>query len=149
MFPWTLSDYTSKKLDLSDPSVYRDLTKPVGALNPKRLAYFRERMQLMKGDVDDAGSYLYGTHYSTAAYVLFYLVRIMPAEMINLQSGVYDHPDRTFGDMAAAWSSVLENHADLKELTPEFFEPGGGGKVRRGEGAGILSLHSFSFPTNF
>lgn len=27
VFPWILSDYCSKKLDLSDPSSYRDLSK--------------------------------------------------------------------------------------------------------------------------
>ena len=132
VFPWTLSDYTSKKLDLSDPKHYRDLSKPVGALNQKRLDYFRERMQLMAGDVDNtqhAGSFLYGTHYSTSAYVLFYLVRTMPSEMMNLQSGVYDHPDRTFSDMKDTFDSVNTNHADLKELIPEFFDPGTGGKV--------------------
>lgn len=28
--PWVLSDYTSETIDLTDESVYRDLTKPVG-----------------------------------------------------------------------------------------------------------------------
>jgi hypothetical protein len=27
VFPWILTDYTSPTLDLSDPNVYRDLTK--------------------------------------------------------------------------------------------------------------------------
>ena len=27
VFPWVLADYHSNKLDLADPSVYRDLTK--------------------------------------------------------------------------------------------------------------------------
>jgi factor associated with neutral sphingomyelinase activation len=126
VFPWTLSDYTSKKIDLADPKHYRDLAKPVGALNLARLEYFKERMEMMRGDVDE--SFLYGTHYSTSAYVLFYLVRTMPSEMMNLQSGVYDHPDRTFGDMKDTWESVNTNHADLKELIPEFFDLSTGGK---------------------
>jgi len=33
VFPWVLSDYTSKELNLRDPFVYRDLQKPIGALN--------------------------------------------------------------------------------------------------------------------
>ena len=33
VFPWVLNDYTSKKLDLKDENNYRDLSKPVGALN--------------------------------------------------------------------------------------------------------------------
>jgi hypothetical protein len=35
--PWVLQDYTSQTLDLNDPKVYRDLSKPIGALEPKRL----------------------------------------------------------------------------------------------------------------
>lgn len=37
VFPWVIGDYTSEKLDLSDGRVYRDLTKPIGALNESRL----------------------------------------------------------------------------------------------------------------
>ena len=41
VFPWVLSDYTSKTLDLSDASSFRDLSKPIGALNPERLREFK------------------------------------------------------------------------------------------------------------
>lgn len=43
VFPWVLVDYTSKELRLDDPSVYRDLSKPVGALNPHRVDALKER----------------------------------------------------------------------------------------------------------
>lgn len=36
VFPWVLSDYTSSSIDLSSPSVYRDLSKPMGYLNEER-----------------------------------------------------------------------------------------------------------------
>ena len=36
VFPWVLSDYTSPSLDLHSPSVYRDLSKPMGYLNEER-----------------------------------------------------------------------------------------------------------------
>ena len=45
VFPWILADYTSETIDLSDHGVYRDLTKPVGALNPDRLAQLIDRYQ--------------------------------------------------------------------------------------------------------
>lgn len=32
VFPWVLRDYESEHLNLSSPEVYRDLTKPMGAL---------------------------------------------------------------------------------------------------------------------
>ena len=47
VFPWILADYTSDALDLTDPATFRDLSKPVGALEEKRLTFFRERHQSM------------------------------------------------------------------------------------------------------
>ena len=47
VFPWILSDYTSSSLDLNDPATFRDLSKPVGALEEKRLAFFKDRYQSM------------------------------------------------------------------------------------------------------
>ncbi len=47
VFPWILADYTSDTLDLNNPATFRDLSKPVGALEDKRLAFFRERYQSM------------------------------------------------------------------------------------------------------
>jgi hypothetical protein len=36
VFPWVLQDYESEELDLSNPAVYRDLSKPMGALSKRR-----------------------------------------------------------------------------------------------------------------
>jgi hypothetical protein len=46
VFPWILTDYESDTIDLADPRVYRDLSKPVGALNPTRLKAFVERYEV-------------------------------------------------------------------------------------------------------
>ena len=46
VFPWVLSDYTSEMVpDLNDPKNYRDLSKPMGALNEQRLSEFQERFE--------------------------------------------------------------------------------------------------------
>ena len=37
IFPWVITDYESTELDLQNPSVFRDLSRPIGALNPDRL----------------------------------------------------------------------------------------------------------------
>jgi factor associated with neutral sphingomyelinase activation len=39
VFPWILTDYRSSSIDLTDPKIYRDLSLPIGALNPKRLLF--------------------------------------------------------------------------------------------------------------
>lgn len=36
IFPWILADYSSEKLDFNKSSTFRDLSKPVGALDAKR-----------------------------------------------------------------------------------------------------------------
>jgi len=42
-FPWILSNYTSQQLDLNDASNYRDLSKPIGVVNPKNEEEVREK----------------------------------------------------------------------------------------------------------
>lgn len=42
-FPWILSDYTSDTLDLENPNVYRNLSKPIGANNPKNEREVKEK----------------------------------------------------------------------------------------------------------
>ena len=37
VFPWVISDYDSEEIDLEDEKVYRDLSKPIGAINEDRL----------------------------------------------------------------------------------------------------------------
>ncbi|KAK6285550.1 hypothetical protein POUND7_011729 [Theobroma cacao] len=121
VFPWILSDNSSKSLDLSDPSAYRDLSKPVGALNPDRLKKFQERYASFDDPV--IPKFHYGSHYSSAGTVLYYLVRVEPFTTlsIQLQGGKFDHADRMFSDVAATWNGVLEDMSDVKELVPELF----------------------------
>lgn len=42
-FPWILADYTSEELDVSDPRVFRDLSKPVAVLNERNAKAVREK----------------------------------------------------------------------------------------------------------
>lgn len=44
VFPWVVADYSSSTLDLDNPKTFRDLTKPIGALNPERLI----KLQVLK-----------------------------------------------------------------------------------------------------
>ncbi|XP_058744102.1 BEACH domain-containing protein C2-like isoform X2 [Vicia villosa] len=116
VFPWILSDYTSENLDLSNPSSYRDLSKPVGALNPDRLKTFQERYTSFDDPI--IPKFHYGSHYSSAGTVLYYLVRVEPFTTlsIKLQGGKFDHADRMFSDISATWNGVLEDMSDVKEL---------------------------------
>jgi hypothetical protein len=63
-----LADYTSEALDLDNPAkaheTFRDLSKPVGALNPARLQRFIERRRGFEDPSGETPSFLYGSHYS-------------------------------------------------------------------------------------
>lgn len=127
VFPWVISDFQSEQLDLANPSSYRDLSKPVGALNSERLANFKARMREMPQEIE-GGPFLYGTHFSTPGYVLYFLVREVPEYMQRLQNGRFDHPDRLFTSIQSAWFSCLSAPTDVKELIPEFFWTEGEGR---------------------
>ena len=43
VFPWVITNYTDTTLDLSSPTNYRDLGRPIGALNQSRRQYFEDR----------------------------------------------------------------------------------------------------------
>lgn len=117
VFPWVLNTYKGPTIDLSDESVYRDLSKPIGALNAARLEELKERFEAMPPE----DRFLYGTHYSTPAYVISFLVRKNPLHMIKLQSGAFDNPNRLFHSVNKEWKSVLENAGNVRELIPEFY----------------------------
>lgn len=65
----------------------------------------------------------WGSHYSVAGFVLWYLVRMEPYTSLHvqLQDGRFDRPDRLFASLAATFKSCTTNPSDVKELTPEFF----------------------------
>ena len=78
MFPWVLQDYTSHQLDLSEPRVFRDLSKPMGIQNPKHVEEVKDRYDSFEDPSGVVAKFHYGTHYSNSAMVLHYLVRVEP-----------------------------------------------------------------------
>ncbi|XP_036071922.1 neurobeachin-like protein 2 isoform X9 [Oryzias melastigma] len=123
VFPWVLCDYTSPTLDLNDPSVFRDLSKPIGVVNPRHAQNVREKYESFEDPTGTIDKFHYGTHYSNAAGVMHYMIRMEPFTTlhIQLQSGRFDVADRQFHSVAAAWQARMESPADVKELIPEFF----------------------------
>ncbi|KAG8442024.1 hypothetical protein GDO86_010988 [Hymenochirus boettgeri] len=116
VFPWVIADYTSSELDLSIPESYRDLSKPIGALKMERLERLLKRYNEMPEP-----KFIYGSHYSSPGYVLFYLVRVAPEYMLCIQNGKFDHADRMFNSISETWRNCLEGVTDFKELIPEFY----------------------------
>ncbi|KAJ6664668.1 hypothetical protein lerEdw1_006241 [Lerista edwardsae] len=134
VFPFILSDYTSETLDLNDPSVYRNLVKPIAVQSKEKedryvdtYKYLEEEYR--KGAREDdpmppVQPYHYGSHYSNSGTVLHFLVRMPPFTKMFLayQDQSFDIPDRTFHSTNTTWRlSSYESMTDVKELIPEFF----------------------------
>ncbi|XP_063161770.1 neurobeachin isoform X3 [Candoia aspera] len=121
VFPWVLTNYESEELDLTLPGNFRDLSKPIGALNPKRAVFYAERYETWEND--QTPPYHYNTHYSTSTCTLSWLVRIEPFTtfFLNANDGKFDHPDRTFSSVARSWRNSQRDTSDVKELIPEFY----------------------------
>uniref|UniRef100_A0A3B3SWB4 Uncharacterized protein n=1 Tax=Paramormyrops kingsleyae TaxID=1676925 RepID=A0A3B3SWB4_9TELE len=121
VFPWVIANYESEELDLALPSNFRDLSKPMGALNPKRAAFFSERFDTWEDE--QVPRFHYGTHYSTCSFTLMWLLRLEPFAtfFLNFQGGEFDHADRSFSSVCRAWRNCQEDTSDVKELIPEFY----------------------------
>uniref|UniRef100_A0A663DUJ7 Neurobeachin like 1 n=1 Tax=Aquila chrysaetos chrysaetos TaxID=223781 RepID=A0A663DUJ7_AQUCH len=123
VFPWILRDYTSEELDLNNPAVFRDLSKPIGVVNEKNAKAVKEKYENFEDPLGIIDKFHYGTHYSNAAGVMHYLIRVEPFTTlhIQLQSGRFDCADRQFHSIPATWQALMDNPNDVKELIPEFF----------------------------
>ncbi|GIX65060.1 neutral sphingomyelinase [Babesia caballi] len=150
VFPWVIADYESVALDLKNPKTFRDLSKPIGALNPDRLSHLKNRMStlhqadkatafadtVVDGDACSCGEkkcdgclarmwnngfYLYCSHYSTPALVVFFLIRLQPECQLRLYSGKFDSAARTFKSISETFHNVLHGHSSFFELIPEFY----------------------------
>ncbi|PNI55240.1 LYST isoform 4 [Pan troglodytes] len=134
VFPFILADYISETLDLSDPLIYRNLSKPIAVQYKEKedryvdtYKYLEEEYR--KGAREDdpmppVQPYHYGSHYSNSGTVLHFLVRMPPFTKMFLayQDQSFDIPDRTFHSTNTTWRlSSFESMTDVKELIPEFF----------------------------
>lgn len=122
IFPWILSDFVSPSLDLLNPHTFRDLSKPIGALNSDRL---RNIVIKYQGLLEDSTipAFHYGSHYSNAAIVISFLLRLEPFASlgVELQSGKFDYAERLFSSMPQTWDVCTTSLTTFKELIPEFF----------------------------
>ena len=121
VFPWVIGQFDELSLDLDDEANFRDLTKPIGAIRPQNAAQVKERFD--EWPDDSQPPFHYGTHYSTSAIAMYYLVRLQPYTQLSVryQGGRLDVADRLFHSVLEAWTSSICSASDVKELIPEFF----------------------------
>ena len=124
VFPWVLSDYTSSTLDLRDPKIYRKFHLPMAAQLESQQELLIDKYEASKLLQDD-GIFPYhtGSHYSTSAMIIWYLMRMEPFTSYHvwLQEGNFDRPDRLFHSIENTYLGCTTNTQDVKELIPEFY----------------------------
>ena len=100
-----------------DKKIERDLAKPI-CLN-KKLA--NSDVDKFRTNYENFG-YHFNSHYTTMAYILYYLMRLNPFTncQIKLQSGHFDAPARMFTSLENLLL-VFQITDENRELCPEFF----------------------------
>lgn len=120
-FPWIFCDYSSPNVDLKDSRVFRNLGKPVGALDEDRLTDLLHRYAECSSA--DEEPFLYESGSICMLSACLYLLRLEPftTQHIELQSGKFDHPSRLFVSIPNTYSLVTGRTNDFRELIPEFY----------------------------
>jgi hypothetical protein len=88
IFPWILSDYNSPTIDLHRPEIFRDLSKPLGAIGPERLAELVLHMEDMRQFTTQ--TYLYSSYCSFPLALFLYLIRLNRLPLYTLTFKVAD-----------------------------------------------------------
>jgi hypothetical protein len=110
VFPWVIKDYSSDTIDLDDKNVYRDLTKPIGALTEKKCEVAKEKFKYFEDP--HIPKFHYGSHYSSVGSTLYYLSRIEPFTQQNiiLQGYIF------FNTKVEALIYLIDNFFQLNQL---------------------------------
>ncbi|EAN79688.1 neurobeachin/beige protein, putative [Trypanosoma brucei brucei TREU927] len=128
VFPHVVADFSSLTLDLTSPSTYRCLKRPIGAQTPEGIQRAAKTYAETSTDVGMAveasccGSpYHYGSHYSPLGGALHYLVRVQPfSDFFMKMNSKLDDAGRVFDSVGAAYA-IATCGKDVKELLPEFY----------------------------
>ncbi|TNN17845.1 Lysosomal-trafficking regulator, partial [Schistosoma japonicum] len=148
IFPWIIRDYESSVLDLTQPTTFRWLDRPIAVQEDDRAeavaARFNETELLLKTSSTSHSEtvttksklstlnnlnnntcppYHYPAHCSNEAIVLHFLVRLPPFTFRHLrfQDNNFDVPDRLFHSVATTWRLATTTVSCVKELVPEFY----------------------------
>ena len=83
---------------------------------------FKEKFLKIPSDSSENGNRWHSNHYSTSAYICYYLMRTSPftESMIKFQSNNFDVPDRQFFDIGQTLF-LCEKNNNNRELIPELY----------------------------
>ena len=129
IFPWLTLEHNKlpeiqRILDDKDKSqlqnYLRDLKYPISMQTEEKRKEAKKAFDMDK-KTSKYPAHL-GTHYSTSAYIYFYLLRLNPygQSLIKLQNKKYDDPNRLFYSFSEIEEILMSNN-DNRELIPDIF----------------------------
>ncbi len=81
IMPWILKDYASDGLNLNTPDVYRDLQRPIHAIEESNY----QKLVQKYSEADEYDKFHSGSHYSTPGFVTYFLIRLKPFSFISAE----------------------------------------------------------------
>ena len=117
--------YNNNSQYLVFPLIYMNLQKNIERNLSKAICLNKEEseVELNKYITNyDLMNCYFNNHYSTSAYILYYLVRLIPFTylLIEFQSGKFDVPERIFSTYNNLCTALLTS-SENRELIPEFY----------------------------
>ena len=103
--------------------VTRNLELPIGMIgDEKRKESFITRYQ-QSGSFNKGQNYNYGSHYSSPAIVLSFMIRLRPYQhgCLAIQNGVFDLADRLFFNFKSTIKNIINDISDVREIIPELY----------------------------
>ena len=121
LMPWILTDYISPEIHFDDEKIYRDLSKPIGALNPERLDDYISDYKSYESEGMPA--FMYSSAPISPLSLFLYLIRQEPFTTLHteMQGGRFDNAARLFLSIKKTFDTVTSLKGDFRELIPEFF----------------------------
>ena len=122
IFPWIFLGSSTvihnKKTILRNMKYFMMTQYEKGKESAKEL--YKDSLKEKKNKMESA--YHFTIHYSTSAFILYYLLKISPYTEghIKFQAGVFDSPDRLLSSIDNLLS-IMSRTRDNRELIPEYF----------------------------
>ena len=120
---YSLRTYKDNSQYLVFPLLYMDLEKRIKRDLSKAICLNKKEINetYFKDNFKNFGNH-FNSHYSTAGFILYYLVRLNPFTFnhIKLQSGKFDAPERLFSNLSN-YLSAINTSEENREPCPELF----------------------------
>jgi len=115
IFPWTIINFKDKNIDLNKISNFRDLNKPINAINKEKLEYCINNYKKF--------GYFNKNYISYPLIIYYFLMRKNPFFLFKYQNEYFNQYEKEFCSIKETYENTIKNiNFDINELIPEFYD---------------------------